>query len=137
MESNQSPHVIPAQAGIHHSFVLSSSRRRGSIINCCRWIPAFAGMTTLGVALITVGEIGLLGCSKGKSASVQAEKVTYHCPMHPKYTSEKPGDCPICGMRLVPLTPPPSLAEGPKGEGPRKILYYRNPMRPDVSSPTP
>jgi len=27
----------------------------------------------------------------------------YHCPMHPAYTSDKPGDCPICGMKLVPV----------------------------------
>jgi len=27
----------------------------------------------------------------------------YHCPMHPTYVSDKPGDCPICGMRLVPI----------------------------------
>ncbi len=26
----------------------------------------------------------------------------YHCPMHPTYVSDRPGDCPICGMRLVP-----------------------------------
>src|SRR5947209_1904337 len=25
----------------------------------------------------------------------------YTCPMHPKVTSDKPGKCPICGMRLV------------------------------------
>ena len=25
----------------------------------------------------------------------------YVCPMHPTYTSDRPGDCPICGMRLV------------------------------------
>jgi len=28
---------------------------------------------------------------------------TYSCPMHPQYTSDRPGDCPICGMRLEPL----------------------------------
>ncbi len=25
----------------------------------------------------------------------------YHCPMHPTYVSDRPGDCPICGMKLV------------------------------------
>ncbi len=30
----------------------------------------------------------------------------YHCPMHPTYTSEKPGECPICGMTLVPVEEP-------------------------------
>ena len=25
----------------------------------------------------------------------------YYCPMHPSYTSDKPGDCPICNMKLV------------------------------------
>lgn len=27
----------------------------------------------------------------------------YHCPMHPTYVSDKPGDCPICNMKLVPI----------------------------------
>lgn len=27
----------------------------------------------------------------------------YHCPMHPTYISNQPGDCPICGMSLVPI----------------------------------
>lgn len=30
-------------------------------------------------------------------------KALYHCPMHPTYTSDRPGDCPICGMKLVPI----------------------------------
>jgi len=35
----------------------------------------------------------------------EKEKQTeqYYCPMHPTFTSDKPGDCPICGMGLVPL----------------------------------
>ncbi|MCC7174616.1 MAG: efflux RND transporter periplasmic adaptor subunit [Bryobacterales bacterium] len=27
----------------------------------------------------------------------------YHCPMHPDYHSDHPGDCPVCGMRLEPV----------------------------------
>ena len=57
-----------------------------------------------------------------KHVSRQAA-VAYHCPMHPAYTSDRPGDCPICNMKLV-----------PKGH---KILYYRNPMGEPDTSPVP
>ncbi|MEW6027002.1 MAG: efflux RND transporter periplasmic adaptor subunit [Planctomycetota bacterium] len=36
-------------------------------------------------------------------ASDSAKKQMYHCPMHPTYISDKPGDCPICNMKLVPM----------------------------------
>lgn len=29
------------------------------------------------------------------------QKDVYYCPMHPTYTSDRPGDCPICNMKLV------------------------------------
>ena len=32
----------------------------------------------------------------------EAPAVRYQCPMHPSYVSDRPGDCPICGMKLVP-----------------------------------
>ncbi|MBI4063409.1 MAG: efflux RND transporter periplasmic adaptor subunit [Elusimicrobia bacterium] len=100
--------------------------------------------------------------------------------MHPTYTSPKPGDCPICNMKLIPMedqtqsedqkktvslakvcllhnckmancpmelplkpgekvtcpvcgTHVAEAAEIAKGE----ILYYRHPMRPEVTSPAP
>lgn len=31
----------------------------------------------------------------------QTQKTTYSCPMHPSFTSDKPGSCAICGMALV------------------------------------
>jgi membrane fusion protein, copper/silver efflux system len=68
------------------------------------------------------------------SASGAAKEV-YYCPMHPNYTSDKPGDCPICGMSLVKRQANPQ--ESPKQAGERKILYYRNPMNPEVNSPVP
>lgn len=30
-----------------------------------------------------------------------SKKAVYYCPMHPSYISDKPGDCPICNMKLV------------------------------------
>ncbi len=34
----------------------------------------------------------------------QAAKPIYTCTMHPQIREEKPGDCPICGMKLTPLS---------------------------------
>lgn len=39
-----------------------------------------------------------------------AGKTTYYCPMHTHYKSDKPGNCPICSMKLVPLETAPSPA---------------------------
>ncbi len=60
----------------------------------------------------------------------------YQCSMHPQIISDKPGKCPICGMDLEPVeetTVAPTTA-APKEH---KILFYRNPMRADVTSSTP
>lgn len=43
---------------------------------------------------------GIVGCAKEKPA-VAVPQAVYHCPMHPRYTSDRPGECPICHMDLV------------------------------------
>ncbi len=35
--------------------------------------------------------------------SPQKTILAYACPMHPQYRSDRPGDCPSCGMRLEPV----------------------------------
>lgn len=35
------------------------------------------------------------------TTTVAQKKPLYQCPMHPSITSDHPGDCPICGMKLV------------------------------------
>ncbi|EQA52177.1 efflux RND transporter periplasmic adaptor subunit [Leptospira kmetyi] len=37
-------------------------------------------------------------------ALCKRSKEIYYCPMHPTYTSDRPGTCPICNMDLVPKT---------------------------------
>ncbi|MGH8629952.1 MAG: efflux RND transporter periplasmic adaptor subunit [Burkholderiales bacterium] len=52
-------------------------------------------------------------------------KVYYTCAMHPQVKQDEPGNCPICGMKLV---------KREEGAGPAKgdVLYWHDPMRPEV-----
>lgn len=166
-----------------------------------------AGLILAGVILCSAAVLGLSRRDPHKGrAPAAAEKVTYRCPMHPSYTSDRPGDCPICGMKLVkaasapagaastPAKKMPAAAEekgldeicithqctmkdcpmmvkanvkpgerifcpvcgeaivttsgkaveiapanepAPQAKKERKLLYYRNPMNPQATSPVP
>jgi Cu(I)/Ag(I) efflux system membrane fusion protein len=92
-----------------------------------------------------VGTVSLLGHhhdgdSGPEGQGKEGEKKTqYTCPMHPSIVRDQPGDCPICGMKLVPLKKATdSSAEADKGgaaKGERKIAFYRSPMDPKQTSP--
>jgi RND family efflux transporter MFP subunit len=106
-------------------------------------------LVLLAIGILSVG-IMAVGCGKtastGKTASGQHQQ--YHCPMHPTYVADRPGDCPICGMKLLPIKPSGVAGEtsaaqpAPAGTStgtadPRRILYYRSPMDPSITSPVP
>ncbi len=88
------------------------------------------------------------GAGGGKTVKVAKAAERYTCGMHPFIISDKPGKCPICGMTLTKIeeasaatgpagAPSAAPAPGPAAKGDRKILFYRNPMNPSVTSPVP
>lgn len=155
------------------------------------------------LVLLALGFLLNRHCSLIKGGASAKAQGTYFCPMHPSFTSEKPGACMVCGMELVKkktshqeaatpsqtsgLAPEKTLSEvciehnctmknctmhvranlkpgeriicpicgevistatgkvvevaQPVKAAPaattRKLLYYRNPMNPEVTSPTP
>jgi Cu(I)/Ag(I) efflux system membrane fusion protein len=98
------------------------------------------------VALVIAVAAGLLVGSAATYVTTQSrhehpesatEAQKYHCPMHPTYVSDKPGECPICGMKLVPIENPGAGPGAAIADGQRSIAFYRSPMDPSQTSPEP
>ena len=75
-----------------------------------------------GIILLLVGG-GIVLFTRHSSLATQrgSSRAVYYCPMHPTYTSDRPGDCPICNMRLV-----KKESEPPSTQKPKDICYMHN-----------
>ncbi len=97
-----------------------------------RWPIFIVGLAAGLVAALIIPKIGHMNNSSPAATTAAEGKVLYQCAMHPSVVSEKPENCPICGMRLQKMDQE-KLSSSGKG----RILYYRNPMQAEVTSQVP
>ncbi len=92
---------------------------------------------TLFVALLILAAVSITSYVVSRRSktvtAVSAKKALYYCPMHPSYTSDKPGECPICGMSLEPMpasgTPPGPAGAAGEGNVPGLTSVHLSPER--------
>lgn len=71
------------------------------------------------VALVAVGgAYGLWAWRTSGAAAGRAAASGWHCPMHPSFHSDKPGECKICGMALV-------SDEAPRGSAKHVCILHK------------
>lgn len=100
--------------------------------------PKFLLLAFLLLAISIATAFVLTGC--GSESETKAEQL-YTCGMHPQVIQNKPGNCPICGMKLTPIRKQTEAMSAPTNTAPsngqRKVKHYKSTMNPGESSPTP
>ncbi len=113
-----------------------------------RMIPSALAAVAFAGAVVSLLP-GCRGKTSATSSSPSAPSATraakWQCPMHPQIVRDSPGDCPICGMKLVKIEkeePSAASATATAGDAKaiaaaRRILFYRSPMGTNETSPVP
>jgi Cu(I)/Ag(I) efflux system membrane fusion protein len=79
------------------------------------------------MAVVAAGSWWSFAAPKQPAASaVVAPK--YRCPMHPQIVSDKPGECPICHMTLVPIDDRPAATPADAGQAPETMAMEAGTM---------
>jgi Cu(I)/Ag(I) efflux system membrane fusion protein len=102
--------------------------------------PGVRAMAAVRWAFIVIAAVAALGTwtaygTRGQRSPGASELAApkYHCSMHPQITSNEPGQCPICGMDLVPIEPTtPSQRPSPDAAIAAREAHYTCPMHPEV-----
>lgn len=77
--------------------------------------------------MIVAGIAGILAAGyflalpESQTRHEQMHKDVYYCPMHPTYTSDRPGTCPICNMDLIKRKPQAAESKSKDQRAPSRI----------------
>ena len=120
--------------------MISSGRRRVLWVGICpllAFVAALAAARFMGKGDDARLDVAPPTATRNKPGTAT---VRYHCPMHPTMVSDRPGDCPICGMRLVPIEEEEAAGDPqamPPAQALRKRVIYRSTMNPGEVSDKP
>lgn len=96
------------------------------------------------VALMSGGLIVLLGglmflvtSHQSRVTKQVSQEALYYCPMHPTYTSDRPGDCPVCYMKLVKKEPDQTSDKTRQASTAKDICYLHNCTKVHEGRPCP
>ena len=98
-------------------------------------------ITLLAAIAVSLGIGWYVGQSQAPSSASQETALEhgvkhmdskYQCPMHPNIVKDKEGNCPICGMDLIPVK-----EDKPAAKKEKKILYWVAPMDPNYRRDKP
>ena len=78
-------------------------QKRGNARGGRRWIRALAVCGVLLLTALLVASCGGGSESADEHAHEQADGTIWTCSMHPSVRQDGPGDCPLCGMDLIPV----------------------------------
>jgi Cu(I)/Ag(I) efflux system membrane fusion protein len=98
-----------------------------------RWVAAAIAVTAIVAGGGTWLFTGRGGHDHGAGAEAPA-KEQWQCPMHPSIVQDHPGDCPICGMKLVKVAGGTAAAatQGTPGSGEAQEEQWQCPMHPSI-----
>ncbi len=92
------------------------------------------GIVVAALLVVTIGvAVTYTGCFAPKPAIAAGDENLYTCGMHPWVVQKGPGQCPICGMNLVPK----ETGANASNSGERHILYWVSSMDPNYIRQAP